>query len=175
MSAWSLSKVLFFLFIFGICHASVLSAQGKGNKEEGSEAPGNDACKKTESNDKIKNDMSPFRYDKTTTTRIFYKAYDQIVNVAIPVFYKTSYKVIVNTEGMPTAVKVRITDRPSGMSTAKILKESESKHFVWEPDAGFEGDRVYIQYLIPADKGYNTGERNKGCTLLGVGYKNADI
>jgi hypothetical protein len=163
------STLIFFLF------CGCIYAQGKTKGDDASTSQVTDACKKDESNDKIKNDMTPFRYDKTTTTKIFYKPYDQIINVSIPVFYKTEYKLIVNTEGMPTGVKIKITDKPLNLGSVKVLGESDSKHYTWEPAAGFEGDRVYVHYLVPADKDYNTGIRNKGCTLLGVGYKNADI
>jgi hypothetical protein len=167
--------VAFLTLLLFVVSASLVSAQNKQRGDDAPETQSNDACKKEESTDKIKNDITPFRFDKTTTTKIFYKSYDQIVSVAIPVFYTTAYKLIINTEGMPTNVKVKISDRPKGVSSAKTLGESDSKHYSWEPASDFEGDRIYIHYLIPADKDYNTGTRNKGCVVLGVGYKNADI
>lgn len=133
-----------------------------------------DACKREESLAKIKDDMSPFRFDKVTTTRIHYKSYDKVWSVAIPLFYKTQYQFIFNTEGLPTNVEIKISDKPLQVSSAKILHQSSEKHFSYKTPVDFEGTRIYVSVSVPADVSYNTGVRNKGCVLMATGYQNVD-
>ncbi|MGB0403462.1 MAG: hypothetical protein ACPGEG_05145 [Salibacteraceae bacterium] len=134
-----------------------------------------DACKKLESLEKIKADMSPYRFDKVNTTKVFYKAYDKVVTVAIPLFHSTGYKFIINTEGLPTKVDIKITDKPLAVNGAKILHQSTETHFIYEAPKDFEGTRIYVSFKIPADAEFNTGVRNKGCVLIGSGYQNLDF
>ena len=87
------------------------SEHGKSDKNaEASSLEIKDACKRAESVVKIKADMSPFRFDKITTTKISYKAYDKVWTVVIPLYHSTNYKFIINSEGMPTNVEIKITD-----------------------------------------------------------------
>lgn len=150
-------------------------SQDKKTTEETSSLTINDACQREKSLERIKGDMSPFRFDKVNTTRITYKSYDKVTTVAIPLFHTTQYRFIINAEGMPTGVEFKITDKPLQASTAKVLFQSSDKHFVYETPKEFEGTRIYVSIKVPADSEYNNGVRNKGCVIMGSGYQNLDF
>ena len=168
------------LFLSMILLSIDVSAQkDKHKKSKGDETEhhmeSKDACKKEESVAKIRDDISPYRFDKLTTTKIQYKSYDKVWTVAIPLFHTTQYKFIINTEGMPTGVDIKITDKPVQMSTAKVLHQSSEKHFSYETPSDFEGTRIYVSIKVPADPEYNKGVRNKGCVVMGSGYQNLEF
>ncbi|MBD80778.1 MAG: hypothetical protein CL840_17820 [Crocinitomicaceae bacterium] len=178
-----MTKFSLFLFLAFLIATPIHShAQKKDKKSSKSgkngEAPSleiKDACKRAESVVKIKADMTPFRFDKITTTKIQYKPYDKVWTVVIPLYHSTNYKFIVNSEGMPTNVEIKITDKPLKMSTAKVLHESSDKHFTYEVPEGFEGTRIYVSIRVPADQEYNNRVRNKGCIIMGSGYHNLEF
>lgn len=166
-------------FVSMLLYSGDIEAQKKKGSAKNDDEPAHlemkDACKKLESLEKIKSDMSPFRFDKVNTTKVFYKAYDKVVTVAIPLFHTTGYRFIINTEGLPTQVDVKITDKPIAVNGAKIMHQTTENHFVYEAPKDFEGTRIYISFKIPADTEFNTSVRNKGCVLIGSGYQNLDF
>ncbi|UTW62046.1 hypothetical protein KFE98_18855 [bacterium SCSIO 12741] len=170
----SLLLVVVLLFA-GMAWGQKHDKKKKGSTESESSLTIQDACKKEASCERIKSDITPFKLDKITTTKIHYKAYDQVKEIAVPIFYSTGYKFIINTEGMPTGVTIHITDKPHKMSSAKILHESSSNHFSYELPKDFEGSRIYISVKVPADKEFHNGIRNRGCLILGAGYSNLDF
>jgi len=171
------------LFLLAIPVESYSQKKQKDKKEksksEGEESESNleikDACTRTETVAKIKADMTPYRFDKITTTKIHYKPYAKVWTVVIPLYHSTDYKFIINSEGMPTGVEIKITDKPLKMSTAKVLHQSSDKHFTYQVPKDFEGTRIYISIKVPADADYSVGVRNRGCIIMGSGYQNLDF
>lgn len=160
----------------------VLVAQKHGGKKKSetshdgaSSLTINDKCNKIESSDRIKNEMSPYRLDKITVTRVHYKAYAQVIEMAVPIYHTTKYKFIVNAEGVPIPLKFKVLDKPHKISSAKVLAESESSHFTYETPTDFEGTRIYVVIKVPADPEHNKGVRNRGCVLVGAGYEDIDF
>jgi hypothetical protein len=168
-----------------VCTPSELYSQKKGKskkentKSKGDEPASNlvvkDACKREETVAKIKTDMTPYRFDKITTTKIHYKAFAKVWTVVIPLYHSTDYKFLINSEGMPTGVEIKITDKPLQVSSAKVLHQSSDKHFTYQVPKDFEGTRIYISIKVPADVEYSKGVRNKGCIIMGSGYQNLDF
>ncbi len=139
---------------------------GKKEKE-------NDTCKRDESAAAVKKEMVPFRFEKTTTTHIIFKHYDQVKTIAAPLFFDNKYKFIVNTEGLPKDIKVQVYDKPRGMRDgAKMIAESSEKQFSFELDEEYLSNRVYIDYVIPAIEETEDGILQKGCVVMGSGYEN---
>lgn len=147
----------------------------QGSDEVASSLNVQDACKKAESSEKIKSDITPFRLDKISTQKVFYKSYDQVKTVVVPVYHSTQYKFIINSEGLPTNVDIKVTDKPHNLSSAKVLKQASEKHFSFETPSDFSGSRIYIAIKIPADKEYQNGVRNRGCIVIGSGYSDLDF
>jgi hypothetical protein len=176
-----LKKVLIPIVVLSVLAFSfeLLAQKSKDKKKKGDDTEHHmdikDACKREESLARIKTDMTPFRFDKVTTTKIQYKAYDKVWSVAIPLFHTTQYKFIFNTEGLPTGVDIKISDKPLQMSTAKVLHQSSEKHFTYETPTDFEGNRIYVSIKVPADPEYHNGVRNKGCVIMGSGYQNMEF
>jgi hypothetical protein len=174
---------LLYLLVFAVIVTTSVDSVAQKHKPKKSKTQSKDepqleiknACKREESLAKIKDDITPFRFDKVTTTRIQYKSYDKVWTVAIPLFHTTQYKFIFNSEGMPTNVEIKITDKPIQTGSAKILHQSSEKHFSYETPPDFEGTRIYVSIKVPADPEYNKGVRNKGCVVMGSGYQNLEF
>ena len=75
---------------------SILSL--KGGKEEESNV--NDTCKRDESVEKCKADLNPYRYSGVKTTHVISKPYDQVLEVAMPLYYDTEYRFVFNLESL---------------------------------------------------------------------------
>ncbi len=161
-SILSTSGLLAIVFILG-------TSLSGGKKEAGV----NDACKRSESIQAVKKEMVPYRYERTTTTNVTFKNYDQVKEVAIPLFFDTKYKFVVNCEGLPFDVKVEVYDQPMGMrkNPVKIMESSE-KQFTFELDEEYLKNRVYINYIVPALEDTEDEVIQKGCIVLASGYKN---
>lgn len=146
---------------------TLLSFTGGKKKKE------NDTCKRDESAAAVKKEMVPFRFEKTTTTYITFKHYDQVKTIAAPLFFDNKYKFVVNTEGLPKDIKVQVYDKPRGMRDgAKMITESSEKQFSFELDEEYLSNRVYIDYVIPAIEETEDGILQKGCVVMGSGYEN---
>lgn len=165
-----------------LCTPSELYSQKKDKSKKGSKGETEsssldvkDACKREEVVAKIKTDMTPYRFDKITTTKIHYKPFAKVWTVVIPLYHSTDYKFLINSEGMPTGVDIKITDKPLQVSSAKVLHQSTDKHFTYQVPKDFEGTRIYISIKVPADVEYSKGVRNKGCIILGSGYQNLEF
>ncbi len=168
--------LLFLVLLFsGLAWGQKHDKKKKSDSEGSSSLTIKDACNKDASSERIKVDITPYKLDKITTTKVYYKSYDQVKEIAVPIFYSTGYKFIINTEGMPTGVTIHITDKPHKMGSAKVLHESTSNHFSYELPEDFEGSRIYISIKVPADKEFHNGIRNRGCLILGAGYSNLDF
>jgi len=150
------------------------SSKSKGD-ESASSLDIKDACKREETVAKIKTDMTPYRFDKITTTKIHYKPFAKVWAVVIPLYHSTDYKFIINSEGMPTGVEIKITDKPLVVSSSKLLHQSSEKNFSYQVPKDFEGTRIYISIKVPADVEYSKGLRNRGCIIMGSGYQNLDF
>ncbi len=133
----------------------------------------NNVCKRSEAIQSVKKEMVPYRYERTTTTSITFKNYDQVREVAIPLFFDTQYKFVVNCEGLPFDVKVEVYDQPMGLrkNPVKIMESSE-KQFTFELDKEYLKNRVYINYIVPALEDTEDEVVQKGCIVLASGYKN---
>ncbi|MCB0481746.1 MAG: hypothetical protein KDC83_09955 [Flavobacteriales bacterium] len=174
-----MSRFFSFLCIFFLC----LSFQGYGQKKDKKQSDDviesslkiSDLCKREESVEKIKADVTPFKLDKISTQKIHYKSYSQVVEFAVPIYHSTKYKFIINSEGMPTNVDIRLSDKPHKQSSAKILKESSDKHLSYESPEDYSGTRIYVTIKIPADKEYQNDVRNRGCIVIGSGYSDLDF
>ncbi len=152
--------------------AVIVSVSASGGKKDDSGI--NDTCNREESSAAVKKEMVPFRYERTTTTRITFKNYDQVKEVAIPLFFDTDYKFVINTEGLPKDITVEIYDQPMGLrkGDAQLIKTSTEKMFSFELDDTYLKNRVYINYIIPAVEKTDDDVIQKGCVVLGSGYKN---
>lgn len=171
-------RLILLAVLVGLVHQSAFSQKDKKHKDDEvieSSLDIKDACKKDESAEKIKADITPFKLDKISTKKIYYKSYDQLVEIAIPIYHSTAYKFIINLEGLPTAIDFKITDKPHKLSSAKVLKESTEKHLIYETPADYTGTRIYVTLKIPADKEFQNGVRNHGCVVLGSGYSDLDF
>ncbi len=168
------------LFICSFLLLSVNSLVGqkrnkKGNESAASQITVNESCTYSETSEKIKEQMAPFKLDKITKTKIHYKAYTQVQELSIPIYHSTKYKFVINGESLPTEVKMKLTDKPHKLSTAKVLSQSSSKTFEYEVPEDFEGSRIYLTIKIPGDPEYNKHVRNRGCVLVGSGYEDVDF
>lgn len=141
-------------------------AGGKKEKE-------NDTCKRDEQAAAVKQAMVPFRYEKTTTTRVTFKHYDQVKSIAAPLFFDNKYKFVINTEGLPKEIKVQVYDKPRGLRDgSKMITESSEKQFSFELGEDYLNNRVYIDYIIPAIEESEDDITQKGCIVMGSGYEN---
>lgn len=170
-----LKGVAWTVFFMVISSTLVFGQKKKGGKSEPVEITIKDACTYKETTEKIKVAIAPFKLDKITPSKIHYKAYTQVKEIAIPIYHSTKYKFEINAEGMPTGVEMKITDKPHKMSSAKVLSESSSKVFTYETPTGFDGTRIYLSIKIPGDPEYNNHVRNRGCILIGSGYEDVDF
>ena len=141
---------------------------GKGKKDSSV----NDTCNRTESASKCKVDLPPFRYNATKTTHITSKPYDQIMEVVMPLYQDTEYRFIFNLEGLDSEIKVEVCDKTLRDDSRKLLYESSSKHFKYEPDGTLGLTRVFVNYVIPPVDSKEEGVINKGCVVLMTGFKN---
>jgi hypothetical protein len=161
-----MKKISLLILLAGFFALQTL-AGGKKEKE-------NNTCKRDEAAAAVKKDMVPFRYEKTTTTYITFKHYDQVKTIAAPLFFDNKYKFVINTEGLPKEIKVQVYDKPRGMRDgAKMIHESTEKQFSFEIGEDYLNNRVYIDYVIPAIE--ESGEDDitqKGCIVMGSGYEN---
>jgi hypothetical protein len=149
--------------------AVVLASSFTGRKDAGI----NDACKRSEAIQSVKKEMVPFRYERTTTTNITFKNYDQVREVAIPLFFDNTYKFVVNCEGLPFDIKVEVYDQPMGMRNNPVkIMESTDKQFTFELDETYLKSRVYVNYVVPALEDTEDRVIQKGCVVLASGYKN---
>lgn len=155
-----LSGLAIFLFSFVI----------KGGKEESTE---NDTCKRDESVEKCKGDLNPFRYSGVKTTHIVSKPYDQIIEVAMPLYFDTEYRFVFNLDGLNPNIKVEVYDKTQRDDSRKKLFESSAKHFQYEPDPSLGLNRLYINYVVPPVESSGESETiEKGCVVFTTGYKN---
>lgn len=131
-----------------------------------------DACNREEAAEKSKAELPPYRYGSLKTTNITFKPYDQVKEIAIPLFYDTGYRLVFNLEGLPQDVKVEIYDKAVQAPGKNMLFESGSqKQFVFEPtDKNL--DKVYVVYKIPATKNTDSSVIEKGCIVLVTGFEN---
>lgn len=159
-------KIILSSLIVGAVVMFGFTSGGKKEKE-------NDACKREESAEAVKKEMVPFRFEKTTTTYITFKHYDQVKSIAAPLFFDNKYKFVINTEGLPKEIKVQVYDKPRGMRDgAKLIAESSDKQISFEIGEDYLNNRVYIDYLIPAIEQTEDGILQKGCVVMGSGYEN---
>lgn len=176
---YKLSIVLSILSLLAMPLDSYSQKKEKHSKSKGGDSESSldikDACKRAEVVAKIKSDMTPYRFDKITTTKIQYKPYAKVWTVVIPLYHSTDYKFIINSEGMPTGVEIKIRDKPLQISSSKVLHQSSDKHFTYNVPKDFEGTRIYISIKVPADAEYSKGVRNRGCIIMGSGYQNLDF
>ena len=98
-------KLSIVLSILSLLAMPLDSHSQKKEKEKHSKSKGDDsessldikdACKRAEVVAKIKTDMTPYRFDKITTTKIQYKPYAKVWTVVIPLYHSTDYKFIIN-------------------------------------------------------------------------------
>lgn len=155
-------------------NAHAQKKKGKSS-EAASEITINESCTYKETAEKIKVEIAPFKLDKITPCKIHYKAYTQVKEIAIPIYHSTKYKFVINAEGMPTGVEMKLTDKPHKISNAKVLTQTSSNTFTYETPDDFEGTRVYLTIKIPGDPEYNNHIRNRGCILVGAGYEDIDF
>jgi len=164
-----LSLVLIFNFSFG------QKKRGKSDDSGPVEITMKDACTYKETTEKIKVEIAPFKLEKITPAKIHYKAYTQVKEIAIPIYHTTKYKFVINVEGMPTGVEMKITDKPHKVSGAKVLSTSKDKTFKYETTPDFDGSRIYLSIKIPGDPEYNNHVRNRGFVLIGAGFEDIDF
>ncbi len=160
--------------LFSVQFGYAQRKKGKSQKET-PQMTVNESCTYKETAEKIKVEIAPFKLDKITPAKIHYKAYTQVKEIAIPIYHSTKYKFVINAEGMPTGVEMKLTDKPHKLSTAKVLTQTSAKTFSYETPADFEGSRVYLTIKIPGDPEYNNHVRNRGCILVGAGYEDIDF
>jgi len=162
-----MKKISLILLISVIFVLQALAGGGKKEEE-------NNTCKRDESAAAVKKEMVPFRYEKTSTTYVTFKNYNQVNTIAAPLFFDNKYKFVINTEGLPKDIKVQVYDKPRGMRDgAKLIHESTEKQFSFEIGEDYLNNRVYIDYVIPAIE--ESGEDDivqKGCIVMGSGYEN---
>lgn len=152
--------------------------QKKKGKSKGSapvEITIKESCTFHETTEKIKVEIAPYKLEKITPSKIHYKAYTQVKEIAIPIYHSTKYKFVINAEGMPTGVEMKVTDRPHKVSGAKLLSQSTSKTFSYETPPEFEGTRIYLSIKVPGDPEFNNHVRNRGCILIGAGFEDVDF
>lgn len=167
--------IVLLMFSLFVNVALAQKKKGKSKATETVEITVNESCTFRETSEKIKVDVAPYKLDRITSSKIHYKAYTQVKEVAIPIYHSSKYKFVINAEGMPTGVQMKITDKPHKVSTAKVLQESSGKSFTYETPSDFEGTRVYLSIKIPGDPEYNNHVRNRGCILIGSGYEDVDF
>ena len=146
---------------------SILSL--KGGKEEESNV--NDTCKRDESVEKCKADLNPYRYSCVKTTHVISKPYDQVLEVAMPLYYDTEYRFVFNLEGLNPEIKVEVYDKTMKDDSRKKLYESSAKHFQYEPSIADGLNRLYINYIVPPVEAKDE-ILEKGCVILTSGYRN---
>ena len=149
--------------------------KGRSNDSAPIEITIKESCTYKETTDKIKVEIAPFKLEKITPAKIHYKAYTQVKEIAIPIYHTTKYKFVINAEGMPTGVEMKVTDKPHKVSGSKVLAQSSSKTFNYETPPGFEGTRIYLSIKIPGDPEFNNHVRNRGCILIGAGLEDIDF
>lgn len=177
-------KTLLFLFSLVFCLTGL--AQNSNKKSQDSYG----YCRKIDSFDRSKKDLTPYRYEGFSKTEVITKPYDQIKEIAVPLYSETNYRLVFNQEGMDPeipATKVQIFDKAFADKTRKLLYESSEKHFVFDIGMEQKLNKVYLAYSIPPvdvkyiDKKDKKGKsipgekvevQEKGCLMLIMGYDN---
>lgn len=131
-------------------------------------------CDKEASKEKCKKALVPYRYSSMKVTDVTFRGYNQIKEITIPLFFDSKYRFVFNTEGLPHDIKIEIYDKHSTERKKKdeplFSAESSQKQFNFEPEEGFAGTNIYVNYLIPAVE--PTSDLEKGCVVLMSGFEN---
>lgn len=122
---------------------------------------------------KCKNDLKPFHYYAFKITKITFSASSQFKEVEVPLFHDAEYRFVFNTEGLHQNVKIEIYDKPASYENrTKIYSGTSSeRHFVFDPPKSSTHNRIYIDYIIPANSSAKAGVIDKGCVIFYSGFK----
>lgn len=134
----------------------------------------NNACKWDEEvKKKCKRDLKPFHYYAFKITKITFTNEAQFKEVEVPLFHDAEYRFVFNTEGLHQNITIEVYDKPASYEKRnKIYSGTTSeRHFVFDPPKASTHNRVYIDYIIPANKNTNANEIDKGCVIFYSGFK----
>ena len=134
----------------------------------------NDSCNWNETiKKKCKNDLKPFHYYAFKITKITFSSSSQFKEVEVPLFHDAEYRFVFNTEGLHQNVKIEIYDKPASYENrTKIYSGTSSeRHFVFDPAQSSTHNRIYIDYIIPANSTAKPGFVDKGCVVFYSGFK----
>jgi len=122
---------------------------------------------------KCKNDLKPFHYYAFKITKITFSGTSQFKEVEVPLFHDAEYRFVFNTEGLHQNVKIEIYDKPASYENrTKIYSGTSSeRHFVFDPPKSSTHNRIYIDYIIPANSSAKSGVIDKGCVIFYSGFK----
>lgn len=132
------------------------------------EGMGSDSCNATESRQKCKKALEPFKYDAGKVVRIDFKDREQQQEFEIPLYIGERYRFVFQKEGLPLDVEISVYDKQIGsknrtqLFTTKGMSFDE-KQIIWEPE---KSRRVFVHFDIPA----TTETDRKGCVVLLLGY-----
>ncbi|MGB0403460.1 MAG: hypothetical protein ACPGEG_05135 [Salibacteraceae bacterium] len=132
------------------------------------------ACKWDEEvKKKCKADLKPFHYYAFKITKITFSNESQFKEVEVPLFHDAEYRFVFNTEGLHQNVKIEIYDKPASYANRNMIYSgtSNERHFVFDPPKTATHNRVYIDYIVPANNNTDGKVIDKGCVIFYSGFK----
>ncbi len=147
-------------------------------------------CKKDYSLEKCKKDIFPYRYDGFKHVNVVPKPYDQIKEVAIPIYEEVKYRIVFNQEGLEEGspiTTVQVYDKPMADKTKNLIYESKEKHFTFDVPDDVNSTRIFVNYILPSTKvefldvedekgkkieGLKQEIDKKGCMIFVVAFEN---
>ena len=116
-----------------------------------------------------------YRYDKSKVTEITVKNVNQGGEIGVPILASERYRLLFNTAGFPTEVKIMIYDKPLDSENRTLLYSNQEElkagktTFLYHPN--FEIFKfIYVDYIIPPSTD-TALIGQKGCVVFLMGYK----
>jgi hypothetical protein len=123
---------------------------------------------------KCKKDLKPYHYYAFKITKITFTSESQFKEVEVPLFHDAAYRFVFNTEGLHQNFKIEIYDEPASYENRKKIYSGNTseRHFVYDPPESSTHNRIYIDYIIPANSNTDPNVIDKGCVIFYSGFKN---
>lgn len=130
-------------------------------------------CNYQESRDSAKLALRPYRYTAQKRNNITLANHNKFSETVVPVFQDTKYKFVVNANGLPGKLTVRVyPESKQNDNREKIFeKTTDGGQFTYESKKSKEYDHLYFDFIYPAKQSDNLDLTERGCVILMAGYK----
>lgn len=130
-------------------------------------------CNYKESRDSAKLALRPYRYTAQKRQNVTLANHKQFNETVVPVFQDTKYKFVVNANGLPGQLTVKVyTESKENNNRDKIFEKStEGGQFTYETKKSKEYEHLYFDFIYPAKQSKNLDLTERGCVILLSGYQ----